>query len=150
MSSIVNASSGVFGSIIAGPKHFLNQDIRIGEIALCLGIDKDKPSNYMWFIGGIEEASDFISIAKNEGELDDSSCDVLSDQIEKELGKKTQPPVIRLANLLGVEMGELLEMMRLAQVSITDPIIGVSNFSSSNPKWLPRTVKLNNTDPNQK
>lgn len=137
---IQNAQVGKPGFYIIGPKYFLNQDIRFGEIALCIGEDvkmREKPK--IWVFGGIDRISAYLTLTYSEGELPKERYDLLSEKISEVRAAVPKTALQRLSHASNLTIEELQEYLRLAQVAISAPVEGVLDYSTASPKWLPRS-----------
>ena len=140
---IKNASAGKIGAYIIGPKQHLNEQIRLGEISICIAkeIKNHTPQPYIWLIGGVEQLIDYISLARANGELDSASADNILSKIDDAKTKIPNNAYARLASVLNIESeSDLKELIELAQVSVTCKIAGVCNYSGPTPKWVAKTA----------
>jgi hypothetical protein len=138
---IVNSVSGKVTTCVIGPKHYLHENIRLGEVAICIARDERQSSKKMvWLIGGIEQLIDYISLARSQGDLSDGDATSLLTQLD--IAKKKIPVSAeeRLASALGMEVDELRPLLEVAQVSVSAPIMGVNDYSTNKPKWMPKTL----------
>lgn len=141
---ILNAAAGKIGQYILGPKHYLNEDIRFGEAAICIGRDEATPQRpCVWLVGGIELIIDYLSLARTEGTIDDDTSNNLLKQMDEAKRSKPSSAIDRLASVVGVDNEELYQLLKLAQVSVTAPISGIQDFSNQKPIWLAKTNKQN-------
>jgi hypothetical protein len=133
---IVNASIGKISTYFVGPKQYLNENIRLGEVALCIGRDDKKPAKpFIWIIGGREQLIDYVSLARTEGEIADVDAALLLSKLDD--SKKTTPKTAmeRLASILSMEVNDLLELANISQVCISAPIAGIQDYSQAKPVW---------------
>lgn len=137
---LVNASSGKIGACLVGPKNFLHESIRLGEAAICIGREEKRVNKpVIWLIGGVEQLIDYISLARQEGEIEEDIATMLLTNLDNAKGKIPKTAIERLASVINVDADELSEMMQTAQVYISAPIAGVLDFSTAKPTWLPKT-----------
>lgn len=137
---IVNSVSGKINTCMVGPKQYLNEDIRLGEVAICIARDDRQPmKKFVWLVGGVEQLIDYVALARSEGEIPDDDANTLLAQLDK--AKKNIPHTAeeRLASALGFNVDELRPMLEIAQVCVSAPVAGVSDYSNSKPKWMPKT-----------
>jgi hypothetical protein len=136
---IVNASTGKLSTCYTGPKHYLNEYIRLGEVALCIARDARRPARpFVWIIGGREQLIDYVSLAREKGELEDVDANLCLARLDEAKKKSPQTAMERLASALGVEADELTELVNVAQVCISAPVEGIKDFSTSKPVWAPK------------
>lgn len=129
---------GKVGSAIAGPKHFLKQDIQLGEIAICICREEShRATPYIWIIGPHELVEEYVYYAKTEEEISNTDADSFFASISK-LCRDVPSSIERLAHVLSVETEELKEMVSLAQVTISAPISGIMDYSNNRPSWIPK------------
>lgn len=136
---LINASSGKMGSYVIGPKQFLNEPIKLGEVAICIGRDekyKNGTKPCIWLIGGIERLVDYICLARTQGELQEDVVNHLLSQIDKAKEKIPSKPIDRLASVMNIESSDLQEFIDIAQVYISSPIVGVKDYSEGTPKYI--------------
>lgn len=136
---IVNASTGKISACFVGPKHYLNEYIRLGEVALCIGRDEKRAARpYIWLVGGREQLIDFVCMARDKGEMAVVDVELCLTRLDE--SKKLVPTtaIARLASALSMEVDELTELTNVAQVSVTSPIEGLKDFSTTKPAWVPK------------
>ena len=135
---IINATTGKIGNCVVGPKQYLHETIRLGEVALCLARDESKAIKpYVWIVGAIDMLIDYVSLARSKGELEENVANTLLTRLDD--AKKNMPTtaIARLASIVGnITVDELKELADIAQVSISAPIEGVWEYTSSQPKWV--------------
>lgn len=133
--------SGKISTCVVGPKHYLHEDIRLGEVAICIARDERQPmKKSVWAIGGVEQLIDYISLARAEGELPDDDTNALLTKLDEVKKKIPHTAEERLACALGLEVDEIKAAIELAQVCVSAPIAGVNDYSTSKPKWMPKTL----------
>jgi hypothetical protein len=137
---IVNTITGKIGHSLVGPKQYFNEAIKLGEMAICIARDEKHARPSIWLIGGIDLLVDYISLAREKGELDEATATMLLARTDAAKKEKPTSAIERLASMMGGDVDELKEMMRIAQVAITAPIEGVMDYSESTPKWVAKTV----------
>lgn len=137
---IVNATTGKIGSYFVGPKCYLHENIRLGEIVVCIGREEQRAAKpYIWIIGGIEQLIDYVSLVRSKGEIEEAVSSLILSRLDEAKKKIPQSAIERLASATGMEVDELKEIMSIAQVAVSAPVEGVQDFSDAKPKWLPKT-----------
>ena len=137
---IVNSISGKIGSYFVGPKCYLKENIRLGEVVICVGREgRETAKPLIWLIGGIEQCIDYISLARQSAEIEDQDATMLLSKLDEAKKKIPKSAMERLASAAGVEVEEIMELAKIAQVCISAPVEGIQEYSDAKPKWLPRT-----------
>ncbi len=140
---IVNAVVGKISAYFVGPKYYLNEYIRLGEIALCIGRDDKKLLKpYVWIIGGREQIIDYVSLARTEGEIADIDATNLLAKLDESKNNMPKTAMERLASALSMEVSELADIVGVAQVCVSAPVCGIQNFSDSIPKWSAKQANV--------
>lgn len=138
---IINASAGKVGNYFVGPKYYLNEFIRLGEVAICIGREEQRAAKpYIWMVGGLEQLIDYVCLARSKAEIKEDVVSLLLGKLDEAKKKIPKSAVERLASATGMDIEELLEIVQVAQVCISAPIEGVQDYSESKPKWLPKTL----------
>ena len=138
---IVNAITGKIGTYFVGPKCYLNENIRLGEVAICIGREEIRSSKpFIWIIGGAEQLIDYISLARQQGAMDEDTVNTLLTRLDESKTKTPKSAIERLASAADMEVSELSQLLEVAQVFVSAPVSGVQDFSDVKPKWLPKTV----------
>ncbi len=138
---IINSVSGKVGSYFVGPKCYLNENIRLGEVAICIGKeDRTNGKPMIWLLGGIELVIDYVSLARSEGTMEESDAVMLLKRLDDAKTDVPSTAMARLASIASIDVEELMELAKVAQVCISAPVEGVQNFAGSKPTWLPRTL----------
>ncbi len=133
---LINASVGKIGSIYIGPKQFLNEAIRLGEAAICIAKDQNHIKPNIWMVGAIEKLIDYIALAQVEGEVPNEEAEVLLYLLDHASNHKPATALERLAKVLEVDEADLQDTLRLAQVEVSSPIMGVADFASGTMEYL--------------
>jgi len=138
---IVNASVGKIGTCFTGPKHYLNESIRLGEIALCIGRDEKRLAKpFIWIMGGREQLIDYISLAREKDELPVVDANLLLARLDESKKLIPNTAMDRLASILDMEVSDLTDLIGTAQVCVSAPIEGIKDYSNSKPTWAPKVV----------
>lgn len=133
---IVNATVGKISSCFVGPKYYLNEYIRLGEVALCIGRDDKKVAKpYIWIVGGREHLIDYVSFARSQGEIEEVDATLLLSKLDDSKKNTPKTAMDRLASALGMEVNDLLELTNVAQVCVSAPIEGIRDYSHIKPTW---------------
>lgn len=134
---IINATTGKIGSCVVGPKSFLNETIRLGEVTLCVGREDHNTSRpCIWILGGIEQLIDYVSLARSKNEIDDADATSLLDRLDQAKSQMPKTALERLSSILGIEINDLNELLEHAQVFVSAPVDGITDFSGTKPKWV--------------
>jgi hypothetical protein len=137
---LLNSITGKISTSIIGPKHYLHEDIRLGEMAVCIARDERQPLKpYVWIIGGVEQLTDYVSLSRSEGVIAESDAVSILAQLDAAKKKMPKTALERLASALSCDVDELKETIELAQVCLSAPISGVQDHSTNKPKWMPKT-----------
>lgn len=139
---LINARVGTIGACVIGPKQYLHESLKLGEVAICIARDEQystKPC--IWLVGGIEQITDYLALARTKGELQDSVVTLLLSRLDETKNKIPKNRALdRLASITNIEVDDLRELLELAQVCVSAPVEGVKDFSDSPPKWIPRAT----------
>ncbi len=135
------ATVGKVGMLVSGPKKFLNNELLLGEIALCIARDDSSYSQpCIWIFGSLSKVEEFIYYSKEESIIPSIDVDLLFNKIDS--GKNIiLTHIERLACALSIKPHELREALTLAQVSISAPIDGLMEYSSGDPKWISKQLE---------
>jgi hypothetical protein len=137
---LVRASSGKVGTVMSGPKQFLNTDILLGEIAVCIAREtKPHASPSIWIIGAINLIDDYLYHAKGESLISETDFAIIVKRIES-VTKIVPSSLERLSSVMGILPDDLRDMCKIAQVVVSAPIQGVLDHSSGKPHWCMKIV----------
>lgn len=140
---LVNVTIGKLGQCFVGPKQYLNNNIALGEAAICIARDDAKPSRpFIWVMGPIDLLIDYISVARHSGELAENDATLILARLDEAKKNKPKTSLARLASVLDLDENELSELIQLAQVHISNPIMGTRDVTSGTSKTIfaPKTV----------